>query len=443
MAVPCRLLIDNARILRGVFMTGRSIEAVRALWFRVAVEIGLWTARLSRRVGAGSGSIIGGRATLLLCPDALSRLAAGRQVVLVSGTNGKTTTSHLLAAALGSAGTVAHNATGSNMPDGAVAALAQNRGTRFAVIEVDELHLSTVAEAVDPEVIVLLNLSRDQLDRGSEVRSVAAALAAALIRLPRTTVVANTDDPMVVWAAAPAARTVWVSAGAGWSGDTTTCPRCGRALAPATTRWACECGLARPEAVWTAVDGAAGAGSAQRATGETFPVRLSLPGRFNLGNAVMAVAAAAQMGTDPGDAADAMSEVDDVAGRYSLVTVGPHEVRLLLAKNPAGWAETLGVIDDAKSLLIAVNAREADGRDTSWLWDVPFDDLRSPTVVASGERAADLGVRLSYADVAHTTVPDPIAALAGMAPGKVDIVANYTAFNDIRRRLPAATSGAV
>jgi len=413
------------------------------MWFRAAVAAGTWTARLSRRLGAGSGSIIGGRVTLALCPDALARLAAGRQVALVSGTNGKTTTSHLLAAALASMGTVAHNATGSNMLDGALAALAQDPDTRFAVIEVDELHLATVAEAVDPEVIVLLNLSRDQLDRGSEVRSVAAALSAALIRQPRTTVVANADDPMVVWAAAPAVRTVWVSAGATWAGDTTTCPRCGRSLASTTERWACECGLARPDAAWTAVDQAAGAASAVRTTGERVPVRLSLPGRFNLGNAVMAIAAAARMGVDPQDASDAMSRVDDVAGRYSLVTYGSHEVRLLLAKNPAGWTETLGVIDDAKALLIVVNAREADGRDTSWLWDVPFDELRSPTVVACGERAADLGVRLSYADIVHTTIADPVAAIAAMPPGKIDVVANYTAFADLRRRLPSAPAEAL
>ncbi|WP_297653012.1 Mur ligase family protein, partial [Pseudonocardia sp.] len=99
------------------------------------------TAQLSQRLGAGGGSIIGGRVTLTLDPAALSRLAAGRQIVLVSGTNGKTTTSHLLAAALRELGTVAHNASGSNMADGAVAALARDRDTRFAVIEVDELHL--------------------------------------------------------------------------------------------------------------------------------------------------------------------------------------------------------------------------------------------------------------------------------------------------------------
>ena len=162
---------------------------LRRAWARVAVRAGLAAAWVSRRSGLGAGSIIGGRVALALDPDALSRLAAGRCVVLVSGTNGKTTTSHLLAAVLRTAGRVAHNATGSNMADGAVAALAAAADAEYAVLEVDEWHLAAVAEAVDPVVVLLLNLTRDQLDRGTEVRAVAAALGAALVRLPRTLVV--------------------------------------------------------------------------------------------------------------------------------------------------------------------------------------------------------------------------------------------------------------
>jgi UDP-N-acetylmuramyl tripeptide synthase len=411
----------------GVFSATRKV--VRDTWSDAAVRAGMATARLSQRVGAGGGSIIGGRVTLALDPGALTRLASGREIVLVSGTNGKTTTSHLLAAAMRSTGSVAHNASGSNMPDGAVAALAQDRDARFAVIEVDELYLAAVADAVDPAVIVLLNLSRDQLDRGAEVRSVAAALSAALLRRPRMTVVANADDPMVVWAAAPAHRVTWVSVGSGWSSDTMTCPRCGRSLDTTVKRWRCGCGLARPTASWTARDGAV------HTTEGRVAVRLRLPGAFNLGNAVMAIAAAAELGVDPHQAAAAVADIEQIAGRYKIIRHGRHEVRLLLAKNPAGWAETIGLLDEAKALLVVVNARDADGRDTSWLWDVGFEDLRSAAVMACGERAADLGLRLSYADIPHTTVEDPLAALHLLPPGKVDIVANYTAFHQLRRRI--------
>jgi UDP-N-acetylmuramyl tripeptide synthase len=166
------------------------------------------------------------------------------------------------------------------------------------------------------------------------------------------------------------------------------------------------------------------------------PVRLRLPGAFNVGNAVTAMAAAAVLGLDPYVASAAMSTTSEVAGRYSVTTHRGRQVRMLLAKNPAGWAETLHLLGD-HPVLLAVNARGADGRDTSWLWDVPFENLRARPVVASGEHAADLGVRLTYAGIEHTTVTDPIAALESLPPGPVDVAANYTAFHHIRRRLNA------
>ncbi|MGH3827451.1 MAG: MurT ligase domain-containing protein, partial [Pseudonocardiaceae bacterium] len=364
---------------------------------RVAVYAGLATAGLSRRLGLGAGSIIGGRVTLALDSHALRHLATRRQVALVSGTNGKTTTSHLLAAAMRTAGQVAHNAGGSNMADGAVAALAEAPEAEYAVLEVDELHLAAVAQAVDPAVVVLLNLTRDQLDRATEVGAIAAALGRALAQHPAVVVVANADDPIVVSAATQAARCVWVAAGSSWLGDASSCPRCGRTLAFTETGtgtepgWACECGLARPTPDWWIEDGKACTAHV------VLPLDIRLPGQVNQSNATMALAAACALGVPAERSASALREVDVVAGRYAVVQHGSQRLRLLLAKNPAGWAGMLSMLDAPRPLLVIINAREADGRDTSWLWDVPFEQLTSPALVASGERAADLGVRLSYA----------------------------------------------
>ncbi|HET9256375.1 MAG TPA: MurT ligase domain-containing protein [Pseudonocardiaceae bacterium] len=398
-------------------------------WTRAAVHAGLATAGLSRRLGLGAGSIIGGRVTLALDHGALRRLAAGRPVVLVSGTNGKTTTSHLVAAALRTAGRVAHNAGGSNMADGAVAALAEAPDADYAVIEVDELHLAAVAKAVDPAVVVLLNLTRDQLDRATEVRAIASSLGGALAQHPATVVVANADDPMVVSAAAHAARTVWVAAGASWLGDAASCPRCGAILTFTDTSWDCACGLARPAPQWWIEDGKA------RTADEVLPLDIQLPGQVNLSNATMALAAARALGIPADRAAAALREVDVVAGRYAVVRRGAQDLRLLLAKNPGGWAGMATMVTEPRPLLVIINAREADGRDTSWLWDVPFERFAGRPVVASGERAADLGVRLSYAGVDHQTVADPLAALAALPAGRIDVVANYTAFHQFRRQL--------
>ena len=400
-------------------------------WCRVAGVAGRAAAAASRRAGLGDGAIIGGRIALALAPSALAHMADGRRVVLVSGTNGKTTTAHLLAAALRTAGPVAHNETGANMPDGALAALLARPDAPLAVLEVDELYLADVAAQVDPEVIVLLNLSRDQLDRGSEVRRVASSIAAAIAAHPRATVVANADDPMVVWAVETAARCVWVSAGGRWTGDAAGCPRCGRTLRRDGAdggAWGCRCGLRRPVASW-APSGADAANGDRR-----IPLGMRLPGSYNRSNAVAAVAAATLLDIDPHHAAAAMAQVSEVAGRYAVLPHRGRATRLLLAKNPAGWTETLELLDTTRPLLLVVNAREADGRDTSWLWDVPFENLAPRPVVAAGERAADLGVRLTYAGIDHRTVVDPVTGLTLLPAGEVDVVANYSAFHLLLRR---------
>jgi UDP-N-acetylmuramyl tripeptide synthase len=339
-----------------------------------------------------------------------------------------------VAAAVRTAGRVAHNAGGSNMADGAVAALAEARDAEYAVIEVDELHLAAVADAVDPTVVVLLNLTRDQLDRATEVGAIASAVGDALARHPRTVVVANADDPIVVSAAKLATRSVWVAAGSSWLGDASSCPRCGHTLTFTPSEhgepeWECTCGLARPTPDWWIEDGKACTADA------VLPLDIRLPGQVNQSNAAMALAAACAVGVPADQAAAALREVDVVAGRYAVVHRGSQDLRLLLAKNPAGWAGMLSMLSEPRPLLVIINAREADGRDTSWLWDVPFEQFTARQVVASGERAADLGVRLSYAGLEHQTVSDPLAALTALPAGEIDVVANYTAFHHFRRRL--------
>ena len=114
----------------------------------------------------------------------------------------------------------------------------------------------------------------------------------------------------------------------------------------------------------------------------------------------------------------------------------PEQARLLLAKNPAGWLEVFDVLRPPPvPVVVAINARIADGRDPSWLWDVPFERLAGRLVVASGERARDLAVRLRYASVEHGLEPDPVAAIAAAGGPSVDVVANYTSFQSLRARL--------
>ena len=174
---------------------------------RLAAAATVTVGSVSRRLRLGGGSVIGGRVGMLLDPDLLAALASGRQLALVSGTNGKTTTTRLLAAALRGRGAVATSAAGANMPAGAGGgARPRSPPGAPAVLEVDEGYVPQVAAAAHPAVIALLNLSRDQLDRVNEVRMVARRWRDALDADGAPTVVANADDPLVAWAAAGARR---------------------------------------------------------------------------------------------------------------------------------------------------------------------------------------------------------------------------------------------
>jgi UDP-N-acetylmuramyl tripeptide synthase len=168
--------------------------------------------------------------------------------------------------------------------------------------------------------------------------------------------------------------------------------------------------------------------------------KLALPGRFNVGNAAIALAAATSLGVDPEAALAAFAKVGDVDGRYIRTSVEGREARLLLGKNPASWTELMGLVADSSALLVTVlNARGADGRDPSWIWDVDFEDWAGRPVWVAGERRFDLAVRLDTAGLAVLGVsPDPLAAVAAAAPGQaLDVVANYTAFQELRAKVVA------
>jgi len=390
----------------------------------------------SRRLGRGQGTVAGGRVGLRIDPGLLEHLSAGRQVVLVTGTNGKTTTSHLVTVGLGASGdAVVSNGTGSNMPPGQVAALAGSKAHR-AVLETDEVYLPRVLTATAAEAVVLLNLSRDQLDRTNEVRMVAGRWRAALAAAPWVQVVANADDPLVVWGAGAARSVHWVGVGLRWQLDAVGCPACEGRIEFSGGTWACTaCDFAKPapEAWLERTPG--GAARLVRAEGRKLEFQLVLPGAFNEANAVMAAVAAEACGVDAADALQAMEAVEEVAGRFTVRRFGPVRARLMLAKNPAGWDELLDLVAESDApVVVSINARVADGADPSWLWDVPYERLTGRTVVATGDRVRDLSVRLQYAGVAHRTEPDPVHAVALAAAGTdrvVDVIGNYTAFHDL------------
>ena len=382
----------------------------------------------SRAARRGEGTVAGGRVALRVAPDLLDHLSHARRIALVSGTNGKTTTTACLSAALGTLGAVATNGTGSNMQPGHVAALGAARRAPFAVLECDEVWLPSTMDRERPEAVILLNLSRDQLDRTSEVRRIADAWREALGRFDGICV-ANADDPLVVHAALESARPAWFDGGLVWGDDAVACPRCAGRITYGVGGWSCACGFARP------ASDASGDGDEAVVDGRRVPFKMSLPGEFNRANGLGALLAATRMGADLVRASAAVASLDEVAGRFSQIEVDGRDARLLLAKNPAGWSALLDLVGDEETpLVVAVNARVADGHDPSWLYDVAFERLKGRRVVASGERWRDLSTRLYYGGVDHESVEDPRRAIAaaGARGQSIEVIANYTAFADLK-----------
>ena len=359
-------------------------------------------------------------------------------------------------------GPVATNATGANMPAGHVAALVGAPVGAPAVLEVDEGYLGRLIEETRPRVVLLLNLSRDQLDRISEVRMMVERWREAAGRLSApsadgsdgTVVVANADDPW--WSGRPVPPPTC----AGWGPD-----RCGARMPPAV-RSVAAASISAPTDHGPAI-GATSLGPAATPgwrgriwcsrTGRGVRLDLGLPGQFNRSNGGHG---------RRGRTVDGRARAVTPARRWTgwlpstrLPGVSPPPlVRAdrcvcCLAKNPAGWTAVFDLLDESgprrSPLVLSVNARTADGFDTSWLWDVPFERLVGRAVVATGDRRRDLAVRLRYAEVDHEVVADPLAAVdravglgpartrgpADRADGPLDIIANYTAFADLRGRL--------
>jgi len=379
---------------------------------------------------------------LKLDPSALSKLLAGKRIAVVSGTNGKTTTTHFLAAALREslpAGTnrLVHNADGANLHHGLASALSQHPDADIAILESDERVVGDVIRLGRPEVLVLLNFSRDQLDRHHEIKSLGRSWRTALADAGQDgpVVVANADEPLVVWAALAAKQVIWVDTSTTWTQDSSLCPACEANLIRIQPDprsglggdWYCtSCDLAQPKG-----DYRVESGTIVDRTQQVWDAELSVPGVFNVSNAACALAAAELMGVDPRTALRGMRTVTSPAGRFATARYGTTTARLLLAKNPAGWAEALPLAQ-TKTVVLAIDSAAADGRDVSWLWDVDYERLAGRTVIATGRRAQDLAVRLRYAEVEYRCIPDLAAALADHSE-PVDVIATYTPFQRLRR----------
>lgn len=442
-----------------------------------STRIARTTGALARRSGRGAGTSLPGKILVRLDPDAISRLCRRfpNGVGLISATNGKTTTAAMVGAILGPEFGVRRNSAGANLIGGIAASLMDARpGERAAIFEVDEAALPQAVHETQPRVLALGNLFRDQLDRYGEMEHLARRWRQMVAVLPETTsLIVNADDPVLddLGALAPNALRYGIDdpsvgrANAEEAADSTFCVRCG---SPYVYRaiyyghlgdFACpDCGHRRGALDIAArsvrLEGVRGTRFTLVDEGGATEVHLPLPGLYNVHNALAAITVARSFGVAPAAAAERLATMHAAFGRFERMTVADREVVLVLIKNPAGANEALRTIADdldGAELVLALNDRIADGRDVSWIWDVDFEGIvgRAERIVCAGERAADLAVRMRYADVDSTRieiVPDPLVALDGAvaatdAARPVYVLPTYTAMLALRRALAARGDG--
>ncbi|MCB0979539.1 MAG: DUF1727 domain-containing protein [Acidimicrobiaceae bacterium] len=460
----------------------RLLRGAQGSRFAVAVAAARTLRHLDRATDTRIDPSRAGRALLAAAPHALGTLA-GRLAggcALVSATNGKTTTTNLLAAIVRAGGQdPVVNHVGANMPGGLTAELlARARRGRvtadLGVFEIDELWLDHVVPPLLPKVIVLGNLFRDQLDRMGELDRVAARWRAFVAGLPpEVTLVVNADDPRVCQLAAVHPSLVLVGMdgvdrdGPAEHADIPDCQRCGTRIAYDGAhighlgRWRCPaCGDRRPEQLHVvardiAAGGLGGAsftlvahmapGAAMGEAGET-RVTLAVPGRFNVANAALAGAAALSLGHDLATVTRGLGSSPGAFGRAEELRVAGRPLTMVLGKNPTGLDEVVTMLTaggERIDLLLLLNDRDLDGRDVSWIWDVDMERLAPmvATLTCGGARASEAAMRMDYAGVdparieAVEGIAEPLARALARTTGPLVAVCNYSAMLDLRETL--------
>ena len=453
-------------------MTSRSPRTI------AAVAAGKVARTALQRLGRGA-TALPGIVALRVAPDAIASLSARltHGTVCVSGTNGKTTTTRMLSDIVRAAGWApVHNRSGSNLDRGIAAALLADstwggelRGD-VGVFEIDEASVPRVLARLTPRVLVVTNLFRDQLDRYFEIDALARRIGDAIARLPdTTTLVLNADDPIVAYLGNAHRGPVLMfgvdDPAVGGTvpqaiSDATRCPRCreplryARVILAHVGEWRCDhCGLERPRRDLAAATVRLGTNASELRLAGTVAsaiddVVVPLPGLYNAYNALAALAASRSLDISLATAVRALKGFKPAFGRLEIVEAEGRRLRLLLVKNPAGFNAAIGALletDRRPRILGALNDRDADSRDVSWIWDADFEALaaRIEHATITGLRARDLALRLKYAGVPKERVavvdgwvPAIRAALDATPWGEeLVVIATYTAMLSLRDAL--------
>ena len=423
--------------------------------------IAIWTAKLASRFAkllGRNGSSMPGTIALKICPDILSRMCNDieKDIIAVWGTNGKTTTNNMIYTVLDNGkNRIVCNKVGSNMLSGVAAAfisystLSGKVKADYACLEMDEAYARIILQYLTPTKIVITNLFRDQMDRYGEIDTTISYIQKALDKAENAVLILNGDDPLTASLGKNYKNTVYygISKNLGLNLNETRegryCRFCGTELKYDFYQYGqlgmyrCEkCGFKRPKPQYDGENITIG----DHVSFDVNSTHVDLPckGVYNIYNALAAFALADSCGMDKEEIAEGLERYKGQTGRMEEFHIGGKLVVFNLAKNPAGFNQSIGnIISEkrTKDVIIGINDNDPDGNDVSWLWDVDFEKLNNDTIksyTAAGIRAKDMGVRFKYCDIDEskiTVCDDMKQNIINAVKGEgecVYIVVNYT-----------------
>ena len=437
----------------------------------IALSLAKAAGWISRALGFGGGTTIPGMILLKLRPRALQEMAQElEEIIIISATNGKTTTARMVShAAHESEISFVANTSGANLSSGIATALLQrNPDERFGIFEVDEAALPDLIPQIRPTVLVLMNLFRDQLDRYGELETTIQKWKEMIESLPETTkLIINADDPALAYLGSLHQNveffglelTDYGSETIPHAADSLHCQKCDSPLNFKQVtighlgHWECQnCGFRRPNPSFTGdkinLKGLNGSEFIAASKKDSLEIQIPLAGIHNVYNALTAYATCSTIDISTTKIQKGLSTISAAFGRNEIINFDEIELMIMLAKNPAGANQNLKTLlleEGNMHLAILLNDRTADGKDVSWIWDVDYEIIlnRISSLTISGDRAYDLALRFHYSGFPATSMhvaPSIQELLEHLkstikTDGRAIVLPTYTSMLDLRAGL--------